>query len=224
MLGAAHLSPVFGGVMDVVNEVTDRLDELSSHWWFIGVIFVIAYLDSIVPVVPSETAVILGGVAAGQGNQQIALVIGAGALGAFLGDLSAYAVGARMRRFVARQAARRPSYQQRLDWAKRAIRRRGGALLITARFIPGGRTALTISSGVTHQPLRWFAGWIAIAVVLWASYAGLLGYVFGNTFKDDHTTAFLVAFGTALSITLVIEVIRHFRERRARTPTEQLAD
>ena len=70
MLGAAHLSPVFGGVMDVVNEVTDRLDELSSHWWFIGVILVIAYLDSIVPVVPSETAVILGGVAAGQGNQE----------------------------------------------------------------------------------------------------------------------------------------------------------
>src|SRR5688572_8012610 len=80
-------SPVFGGVMDVVHEVTDRLDELSSHWWFIGVILVIAYLDSVVPVVPSETAVILGGVAAGQGNQQIALVIGAGALGAFLGDL-----------------------------------------------------------------------------------------------------------------------------------------
>ena len=224
MLGAAHLSPVFGGVMDVVHEVTDRLDELSSHWWFIGVILVIAYLDSIVPVVPSETAVILGGVAAGQGNQQIVLVIGAGALGAFLGDLSAYAVGARMRAFVARQAARRPSYQQRLDWAKRAIRRRGGSLLITARFIPGGRTALTISSGVTHQPLRWFAGWIAIAVVLWASYAGLLGYVFGNTFKDDHTTAFLVAFGTALSVTLVIEVVRHIRERRAGAPAEQLAD
>jgi membrane-associated protein len=223
MLGASP-SPVLAGVTDIVHEVTDRLDELSSHWWFVAVILVIAYLDSIVPVVPSETAVILGGVAAGQGNQQIALVIGAGAVGAFLGDLTAYSVGARMRGFVARRAARRESYQQRLDWATRAIRRRGGSLLITARFIPGGRTALTISSGVTHQPLRWFAGWIAIAVVLWASYAGLLGYLFGNTFKDDHTTAFLVAFGTALSVTIVIEIVRHVRGRRAAHRTDPPAD
>ena len=35
---------------------------------------------------------------------------------------------------------------------KRAqINDRGGLLLITARFIPGGRTAVTIASGITRQ-------------------------------------------------------------------------
>jgi membrane-associated protein len=216
---------VLAGVLDVVSEVTDRLEELSGHWWFLGVIFAIAYLDSIIPIVPSETAVILGGVAAGQGNQQIVLVIAAGALGAFCGDVSAYTIGARLRGFVERRAARRASYQARLDWAKRQIRQRGGLLLITARFVPGGRTALTISSGVTHQPMAWFVAWIAVATTVWASYAGLLGYVFGNTFKDDHTTAFLVAFGTALSITFVIEIVRHLRGRgkqRANEPVDEV--
>lgn len=206
---------MLAGAFDVVDRLTGELNELSSHWWFLLLIFGIAYLDSLIPVVPSETAVIIGGVAAGQGNQEIYLVIAAGAFGALLGDLSAYEVGARLRGFVERRAARRPSYQARLDWAKQAIRKRGGSLLITARFIPGGRTALTISSGVTHQPLRWFTRWIAIAVVLWASYAGLLGYLFGNRFKDDHTTAFLLAFGSALSITIVIEIVRHIRHKRA---------
>ncbi len=209
---------LLAGALDVVDRITGELEELSANWWFLLVVLAIAFLDSILPVVPSETAVILGGVAAGLGNQEIYFVIAAGAVGAFLGDMTAYQVGARLRGVVERRAARRESYQRRLDWAKQAIRRRGGPLLITARFIPGGRTALTISSGVTRQPLGWFAGWIAIAVVLWASYAGLLGYVFGNTFKDDHTTAFLVAFGTALSITVLIEIVRHVRGKRRAAP------
>ncbi|HWL41748.1 MAG TPA: DedA family protein [Ilumatobacter sp.] len=205
---------MFAGVFDVVDRVTGHLDDLSGRWWFLGVIFLVAYLDSIIPVVPSETAVILGGVAAGLGKQEIYLVIAAGALGALLGDLSAYQVGARLRGLVERRAARRPGFRARLDWAKRAIHTRGGTLLITARFIPGGRTALTISSGVTRQPLGWFTRWIVVAVVLWAGYAGLLGYFFGSRFEDDHTTAFLLAFGTALSVTIVIEVVRHLRKRR----------
>lgn len=206
---------MLGDVFDWIEELTGHLDELSSHWWFPLVVAAIALLDSILPVVPSETAVIVAGVAAGQGNQNIALVIGLAALGAFIGDTTAYQIGARLRGWVERRAARRATSQARLDWAKRQIRRRGGPLLITARFIPGGRTALTIASGVTRQPFGWFVRWVAVATVLWATYAGLLGYVFGSAFADNHTAAFLVAFACALGITVVIELVRHFRGRPA---------
>lgn len=207
---------VLAGAFDVIDDITAELHDLSANWWFLLVILGIAFLDSVLPIVPSETTVILGGIAAGQGDQRIGLVIAAGALGAFLGDQTAYQIGGRLRGGVERRAERKESFRRRLDWATQAIRKRGGSLLITARFIPGGRTALTLSSGVTHQPLGWFSRWIAVAAVLWASYAGLLGYVFGNRFEDDHTTAFLLAFGTALAVTVVIEVVRHVRSRRAR--------
>lgn len=206
---------VLAAGFDVVNDVTDLLDELASHWWFLGVIFVIALLDSIIPIAPSETAVIVGGVAAGQGNQQLWLVILAGAVGAFCGDHTAYFIGHKLSGPVTRLATRREKWEGRLDWAERQIRRRGGGLLITARFIPGGRTALTVSAGITHQPLGWFARWIAIAATLWATYAALLGYVFGKQFEDNHTIAFVVAFAAALSITLLLELVRHFRTKRA---------
>ena len=39
--------------------------------------------------------------------------------------------------------------------------------------------------------------WVAIACTIWACYAGLLGFIGGKTFEDDHTKAFLVAFGMA---------------------------
>ncbi|MEM7142052.1 MAG: DedA family protein [Actinomycetota bacterium] len=201
-------------MFDFISDLTNELDEISSNWWFILVILIIALLDSVIPVVPSETTVIIGGVAAGQGNQNILLVILAGAVGAFIGDNLAYMIGDRFKGRVYRWADKKDSRRERLDGAGRQIRKRGGMLLITARFIPGGRTLLTISSGITQQPRAWFVGWIALAVTIWASYAGGLGYIFGNSFKDNHTLAFWLAFITALSITGMIEVVRWFRERR----------
>jgi membrane protein DedA with SNARE-associated domain len=88
-------------------------------------------------------------------------------------------------------------------------------LLITARFIPGGRSVLTISSGITKQPHPWFAGWVGLAAVIWATYAALLGYVGGKAFEDDHTKAFLLAFAAAITMTVTIEVVRHLRAKRA---------
>ena len=132
--------------------------------------------------------VIIGGVAAGHGEQSVVAVIAAGAIGAFLGDNTAYLIGDPDERL--HPASGRPatdSGRAGSTGRREQIRVRGGLLLITARFIPGGRTALTVSSGITHQPRRWFVGWITIAVAIWATYAALLGYIGGKAFEDNHT-------------------------------------
>ena len=201
-------------VASIISDVTDWIESVSSNWWFLLVIFTVAFLDSVFPVVHGETTVIIGGVAAGTGNQQLILVIFAGALGAFLGDNLAYLIGRRFEGPVRRWAGRKPARLDRLDTAGRQIKKRGGMLLITARFIPGGRTVLTISSGITHQPRAWFAGWVAIAGTIWATYAAGLGFLFGQAFEDNHSLAFWLAFGTALAITGLVEVVRWVRERR----------
>jgi len=200
-------------IANVITDMTEWLDEFSSNWWFLLVIFGVALLDSVIPIVPGETTVIAGGVAAGAGNQSLALVILAGASGAFIGDNIAYTIGRRFRPRVERWAARKEQRAVRLDNAGRQIRKRGGLLLITARFIPGGRTVLTLSSGLTDQPRAWFMAWVAVAGVIWATYAATLGYFFGQAFEDDHAIAFWLAFGTALSITAMVELIRWARDR-----------
>ncbi len=198
---------------NVITDITDWIDEISANWWFLLIVFAVALLDSVIPIVPSETTVIAGGVAAGAGNQQLALVILAGASGAFIGDNLAYSIGHRFGPRVARWADRKEDRKRRLVKAAQQIRKRGGLLLITARFIPGGRTVLTISCGLTAQPRRWFMFWIAVASVIWATYAAVLGYAFGAAFEDNHTVAFLAAFAAALSITAIIELIRWARDR-----------
>jgi len=195
----------------IVSRLTDWLVDTSSAQWFLMVIFVIALLDSVIPIVPSETTVIIGGVAAGAGDQNLLLVIVAGAIGAFIGDNLAYLIGRSFHGPIARRAERKPSTQRRLNWAAEQVRDRGGLLLVTARFIPGGRTALTVSCGLTQQPQRWFVKWVALAVTIWATYAAVLGAIFGRALQDNHTAAFLIAFFTALAINIIIEIVRKRR-------------
>lgn len=206
-------------VANVITDVTDRLDDFASSWWFLLVIFAIALLDSMVPIVPSETSVIIGAVTVTIGEAPYALwmVMIAGATGAFIGDTSAYGIGRRWSAWFHRRAETRPRTARQLLWASDQIRRRGGALLITARFIPGGRTALTVSSGITQQPKAWFVKWVTIAVALWATYSAGLAYIVGRPFRDDHTVAFWVAFGTALGVNVLIELGRFVSRRRSAT-------
>lgn len=213
-------------VWGVISDLTEWLKDISGNWWFLAVVLVISLLDSVVPVVPSETTVIIGGVAAsaaGDGPYPVYLVILAGAIGAFLGDNISYELGHRASHLVRRRAAKKESTARKLKWASDQIEERGGLLLITARFIPGGRTLLTLSCGFTHQSHRWFAGWVAVAVSIWATYASILGYAFGSQFEDDHTLAFLLAFAAALTITVVIELIRYARKRVTAKALEKTA-
>ena len=188
--------------------------EISSHWWFLLIILAVAFFDSVIPIVPSETCVIIGGVAASLDNQNIYAVIAAGAIGAFAGDNTAYQIGFRASGWFHRRAERKPEFARKMAWAQQQIKGRGGLLLITARFIPGGRTALTLSSGITRQRRWWFIGWVTVAVIIWATYAAMLGRIGGEAFEDDHTKAFLFAFGLAIATNIVIEIVRHRRKKR----------
>lgn len=208
-------------MLALVNDFFDWLKEFSSDPTFYLIIFSIALLDAVFPVVPSETMVIIGGVAAGAGGAEdgklfLPLVIAAGACGAFSGDNIAYLIGRSFSERIHRRYDSTEKGRQRLQWAHNQIEQRGGLLLITGRFIPGGRTILTISCGTTEQEHRWFARWIGVASVIWASYAATLGYFGGKAFEDNHTLAFIVAFLTAISITVIIEVIRYIRHNRPR--------
>ena len=200
-------------MLAIINEAFGWLKDFSSSPWFYLIIFAIAVLDSVLPIVPSETLVIIGGVSAGLGNLWIPLVIVVAATGAFIGDNLSYFIGREASDWVTRRQTRTNKGAARMAKIVEQVHERGGLLLITARFIPGGRTALTLSCGVTKQPRRWFISWAAVAAVIWGNYAALLGFIGGKSFEDNHTLAFIIAFVSAFSITLVIELVRWLLKR-----------
>ena len=191
--------------------MTQALIDLLSTPWSYPVIFGIAALDALVPVVPSETLAITGGVLAGMGELHLGTVIGSAAVGAFIGDSSAYLIGraigapARERLFHGRRARRA------LDWAEKQLGERGPYLILIARFVPGGRTATTFTAGTVRYRAILFFPIAAVAAVAWAAYAVLLGYYGGRVFKDQPFLALGVALGIAFGITGAVELVRKLR-------------
>jgi membrane protein DedA with SNARE-associated domain len=108
-----------------------------------------------------------------------------------------------------------PKAQRRLDWAERTLDERGAYIIIIARFIPGGRTAVTFSAGyIPTFPWRRFIVYDVIAGFVWATYAALLGYFGGKTFEESPWLGLLIALAIALSLGFVVELVRHVRNRR----------
>jgi membrane-associated protein len=187
---------------------------ISGSPWSYAFLFGIAALDVIFPLVPSETSVILAGVFASTGDLMLAGVIVCAAAGAILGDNTAYGIG----RTVGHRLVERFSKgerRKRVDWAETQVEERGGYLIVVGRFIPGGRTAVTLACGLLEMRWRRFISFDVVAGFLWASYAALLGYVGGRTFEKNPLYGFLIAFAVALAITGAIEAYRWYRKRVA---------
>lgn len=186
---------------------------VSGSPWTYAFLFAIAALDVIFPIVPSETSVILAGVLASTGDLILVLVIGVAAAGAILGDNTSYWIGRTLgHRIVERffKGERR----KRIDWAEEQVTERGGYLIVVGRFIPGGRTVITLACGLLEMRWRRFISFDVAAGVIWASYAALLGYFGGRTFEESPLKGFLVAFAIALAVTGAIEAYRYLKKRR----------
>jgi membrane-associated protein len=187
----------------------------SASPWTYAVILGIAALDALVPLVPSEATVISAGVLAGSGDLRLGLVIAAAAAGAYLGDSSAYLLG---RRLDERHSER--LFRHRRPWAERTLERHGGPVIFGARFVPGGRTAATVSAGLLRMGWPRFAVFAGAAAVGWALYSALLGYVGGRTFEHNLLGGLLAGFGVAAVTFLAVEVARRTRSRRRRALEE----
>jgi membrane-associated protein len=187
---------------------------LTGSVWTYPLLFGICAGDAVFPALPSETAMIVCGIQAGRGQLSLGWVIVVGALGAFVGDNTSYSIGRWVGEPVIERLFRGERARERLEWAKRFLEGRGSYVLIVARFIPGGRTATTFTSGVVRLPWqKEFAPFIAIAAALWASYGALLGYLGGRTFRHKPLYALLVAFGIAAAVAGVAELVRRLRKR-----------
>jgi membrane protein DedA with SNARE-associated domain len=194
----------------------DRFTEwVSGEWWSYLVIFAIAAIDAFFPLVPSETLVVIGGNLASSGDLVLWLVILSGAAGAVLGDNISYGIGSWVGEHTVKRVFRSEKAHQRLEWAERTLDERGAYIILIARFIPGGRTAVTFSAGYVHSlPWRRFIVYDVVACLLWATYAALLGYFGGKTFEDHPLWGVLLALGIALGLGFLVEVVRHYRKRR----------
>jgi membrane protein DedA with SNARE-associated domain len=172
-------------------------------------------LDALLPLVPSETAIVALGVAtAGSTDPRIALLIVLAAFGAFLGDNVNYWLGRRFGPAVTRRFLSGERGARRLAWAERSLGQFGARLIIACRFIPAGRTVVTLTCGLVGYRWRSFAIATAVAVLIWASYAFAIGRLGGRAFEDKPWAGLLLALGVVVVVSVMVEAARRIRPWR----------
>lgn len=168
--------------------------------WLVYVVLSLgAAVENVVPAVPADTFVALGGLLAGAGQLQARWVI----LGTWscnvLGAIVVYRLSHRygppfFRRGIGRYLLR----QHQLDRVARFYDRWGTPAIFFSRFLPGARALVPVFAGATHQPWPRVVGPIAVASLIW--YGGLvqLGLVAGRNL--DRLSALLAEVNTTLAI------------------------
>lgn len=173
-------------------------------------------VDAFFPVVPGETVIIVAATLAVDGPLVIWLVGIVAAVGAILGDNVSYVLGRLVGKPVGRAVFTGDRGKKRLARGERLLKRHGRALVIAARFIPGGRTATTLSAGILHMEWRKFAGADVIGASVWAAYSAALGFFGGATFSESPWKGLLLALGVALLLAVAAEAYRRIQRARGR--------
>jgi membrane protein DedA with SNARE-associated domain len=179
-----------------------------------AIAIVLPALDAVLPVVPSETAVITLGVAtAGSTDPRIALLVACVAIGAFLGDNLCYLIGRRFGPWAERRFFSSGKGARQRAWAEQSLEKWGMPLIIVCRFIPGGRTAVTLCCGLIGYPRRRYVPATAVAAVAWATYSFFIGRLGGKAFEDNIWAGLLLSVGITLLISALVEAFRRIRRR-----------
>lgn len=188
-------------------------DTVTSPWVYL-LILVCAGLDSLLPVVPSETVLITAAAYASTGQPHPLGLLTAAVVGAVAGDFAAHLVG-RSGGGVVQRWRRHPRLGRVLSRSEEIFSRRGGAALIAGRFVPGGRTAATIASGVLAFPMGRFLIFDSLGALAWASYSTSIGLLGGLVFEDRPLLGVALGVGIALVVTAIAEVVRRIAEHRS---------
>ena len=178
------------------------VDLASGSAWTYVLVFGMATLDVLAPILPSESLVVAAAALSASGRLNVGVVALAAAAGALLGDNLAFLCGrlldTRMRRWLEATPRRR----ERLRWVEQQLDRRGGVIIVGSRFVPGGRTVTMLGAGLLEMPWRRFVAFDLAAAIIWAFYGTAIGYFGGTAFEDEP----VVGVGLALALALVAGV------------------
>lgn len=192
-------------VLSLTGQVEDWILQVADAWWVHGVVYLFAAFDGFFPTVPSESTIVtLSSLWSSSGRPSILLIGIAAWAGAWTGDNLGYYLG-RWIGFERFRFLREGKGRAAVEAAERGLDKRALVFLMTARYIPFGRTAVNLVAGAVHYPHRHFWPRSLLSTFVWAVYSCAIGAVAGAWFEDNHLLAITVALVAAVVMALVVE-------------------
>src|SRR5919112_1280774 len=191
---------------DLEEALTDLSETLGA--WTYALVGGLAFLETgafVGLIAPGETAIVLGGVVAAQGEINLVAVLLIAWIAAALGDIASFMLGARLgRRFLLRRGPRFGVTGPRLDRVERFYERHGAKAILVGRFVGIIRAVSPFLAGSSGLPFRRFLPWSILGTALWASAFTLVGYAFSESFSQAAGALTHGAFALALVVAVLL--------------------
>ncbi len=204
---------------DLEAALTDLSNTLGT--WTYGLVAGLAFLETgafVGLVAPGETAIVLGGVVAAEGEVSLAAILPLAWLAAALGDLASFWLGKRLgRRFLLTHGPRLGVTATRLERVEGFFERHGPKAILAGRLIGIVRAVAPFLAGASDMSLRVFLPWSLLGTAVWATTFTLIGYAFHHSFgaAADALTHGALAVAMLAAAMLAWRQLRRSRLARA---------
>ncbi|HWM12641.1 MAG TPA: DedA family protein [Solirubrobacteraceae bacterium] len=197
---------------DLEKALTDLSDTLGT--WTYALVGGLAFLETgafVGLIAPGETAVVLGGVVAAQGEVDIVAMLLLVWAAAAAGDFASFLLGRRLgRRFLVARGPKIGVTAPRLARVETFFDRHGPKAILVGRFVGIVRAVAPFLAGSSGMRLRAFVPWSILGTAAWAATFTLVGYIFHRSFS---AAADYVTHG-ALGLAVVAGVALAWRAHR----------
>jgi membrane protein DedA with SNARE-associated domain/membrane-associated phospholipid phosphatase len=217
------------GVIHLPNfeKVLEEAGKTLGPWTYL-VVGALAFLETgafLGFIAPGETAVIVGGLVAGQGQISLLALIAIVWACCLAGDLTSYELGRRLgRKWLLRHGGRLKITEERLDQVESLLERRGAIMIIVGRFIGFVRPLSPFIAGSARMPLRRFLPYDVLAAGAWAITFCTLGFVFWRSINQLTTYVSRGLFALATLVVVVGGIVALIHLRRSAEARAKVRD
>jgi membrane protein DedA with SNARE-associated domain len=207
LLSAGNDISELGGIVGFAGALMEGIGE-----WGVGLF---TLLETVFPPIPSEVILPLAGFLSQRGDLNRELVVVTSTLGAYVGGLLLYALGAalgleRSIRWLSKlPLVDRSDFEKAADW----FARHGRAAVFFGRLIPGVRSLISLPAGASRMNLLTFSLFTIAGSGLWNSLLIYLGAALGTQYEliDRYSAYINYAVYAAIAGVLVWLVVRRLR-------------
>ncbi len=196
-----------------------RVQPLLTRYGY-GAVTVAILVEGMGIPAPGQTLLIASALEAAGGRMHIAWILMLATLAAFIGNSIGYAIG----RWGGHAVLRKLNvYLERQGRLEDLFRRRGGIVVLLARFVDGLRQMNGIAAGILRMPWWAFAAYNVAGAILWTFAWGLGAYylerdihMLAGLFQRHHRILYMLA-----SAALLLLVIYLLRRGKSQEPGER---
>ena len=185
------MSLIFLNILTSIPDHINKAVETNSTIAYFTICLAM-FLENIIPPIPSEIIMPLGGFLVFQEKLNFYILVFWGLLGTIAGSMPWYYLGRlvneeRLSNILDKRGKYLGLTSADLAKSKKWFDKYGVSLVFWGRLVPGIRTLISVPAGMELMPLRKFLIWTTFGSLIWVILLTYAGYAFGENYQIIET-------------------------------------